>query len=311
MAYVNLTLPQFQSRFSSENSCLDAIFATRWPHGFICPHCKHNDGTRLPSRPRIVQCSNCRRQTSITANTLFHRSHLPLTKWFLAIYLIAHDKGGASARRLENQLGISYPTAWFLLQRIHAAMASRDKSLTLAGFIELDEAFFGGKSKSKRQRKPPSDNKKQILVMVESEGRKAGNLVMRVIPGNQLEDLKPVIAEKVDADPGGHWFRSDGWGTHHVVMQLGHRISMNVVPAEKQDEILRCVNLAVSHAKRFFKGTFHQFCKTHIQRYLDGFTYRWNRRHLGKQLASHLVAACALCDWAPYKSLIQSKPIPG
>jgi hypothetical protein len=234
---------------------------------------------------------------------------LSLSKWFLAIYLIAQDKGGASAVRLENQLGISYPTAWFLGQRIHDAMSSRDKELTLGGTIELDEAFFGGRTKSKRQRKPPSDNKKQVLVLVETEGHQAGSLVMRVIPGNQMEDLKPIIAEKVDSDPPGQWFRSDALGSHHVVMQLGHRISMQVVPSEKQDEILRCVNLAVSHAKSFFKGTYHQFCKTHIQRYLDGFCYRWNRRHLVPQLASHLIAACALNRWAPYKTLIAPKPV--
>jgi hypothetical protein len=309
MAYVDLTLPEFQKRFSSEESCLQAIFEARWPHGFVCQYCQHNDGYRLSSRPRIIQCAVCRRQSSITAKTLFHRSHIPLPIWFLAIYLISQDKGGTSASRLKHQLGISYPTAWFLIQRLHYAMSRRDENLTLAGYIELDEAFFGGRHKSGGRRgKPPSHNKQQVLVLVESEGKQAGNLVMRAIAGDQMDDLKPIIAEKIESEPPGQWFRSDAWGSHHIVMSFGHRIKMQHVPNDQQDKVLRCVSLATSNAKSFFKGTYHQFCKTHIQRYLDAFCYRWNRRHLFGQLASHLIAACSLTNHAPYVSLIAPKP---
>jgi hypothetical protein len=306
MAYVDLPLPKFQKQFSTEEACLQAIFEARWPRGFICPRCEHNDGNRLRTRPRIVQCCLCRKQTSITANTIFHGSHVPLVQWFLCIYLFVHDKGGASATRLSMQLGMHYATVWFMLQRLRIAMASRDDNLTLAGYIEMDEAFFGGRSKSKRNRKSPRHNKKQVLVLVESEGHQAGNLVMRVIEGDQLDDLKPIIADKIESDPPGQWFRSDGWGSHHVVMNFGHRIKMTKIPSEQQDFELPCVSLAISHAKRFFKGTYHHFCKIHIQRYLDEFCYRWNRRHLFGHLASRLITACALHPPAPYSTVIAS-----
>lgn len=303
MAYIDLTLPKFQEMFSSEEACLNAMFEARWPRGFICPYCNHNDGNRLQCRPRVIECCSCRRQTSITSNTLFHRSHVSLIKWFLVIYLFAQDKGGASAVRLAKQVGVSQPTAWFMLQRLRIAMGTRDENLTLAGYIELDEAFFGGRTNSKRNRKPPSSNKKQVLVLVESEGRQAGNLVMRVIENDRYSGLKPVIAERVESDPPGQWFRSDGWGSHHVVMQFGHRIRMGHIPNHCQDQLLRCVSLAVSHAKRFLKGTYHHFCKLHIQRYLDEFCYRWNRRHLFEQLATHLLTACVLHDPVPFTAV--------
>lgn len=305
MAYIDLTLPQFQKRFDSEEACLQAIFQARWPCGFVCPHCSHNDGNRISTR-RSIQCCLCRRQTSITSNTLFHRSHVSLTQWFLIIYFVAHDKGGTSALKLSKQLGMHYATVWFVIQRIRIAMATREENLTLAGYIEMDEAFFGGRSKSKRNRKPYWHNKKQVLVLVESEGRQAGNLVMKVIDDHQMEDLKPIIANKIESEPGGQWFRSDGWGSHHIVMNFGHRIKMGYIPKEQQDFELPCVNLAVSHAKRLFKGTYHHFCKIHIQRYLDEFCYRWNRRHLEKQLASHLLTACVLCSAVPYAAVISS-----
>jgi transposase-like protein len=294
MAYIDMTLPDFQQRFSTQEACLKAVFEARWPKGFICPHCGHNDGYRLTTRP-VVQCCVCRRQTWITSNTLFHHSSTPLPKWFLIIYLFAHDKGGRSCLSISKLLGMHYATVWFIVQKIRIAMATRDENLTLAGYIELDEAFFGGRHKSGGRRgKPPKHNKKQVLVLVESEGCQAGNLVMRLINGDQMNDIKPIIEEKVESDPPGQWFRSDAWGSHHIVMTLGHRIRMTHVPLDEQDMALRCVNLAVSHAKRFFRGTYHQFCKRHIQRYLNEFSYRWNRRHLERQLASHLLAACIL-----------------
>lgn len=143
MAYVDMSLPAFQNQFASEDACLDAIFKARWPRGFVCPRCGHNDGIRLRSRIRIVECSSCHRQTSITSGTLFHRSHLDLPLWFLSIYLFAQDKGGVSATRLAKQVGMSYPTAWFVLQRLRIAMQTRDENLTLAGYIELEGIFRG------------------------------------------------------------------------------------------------------------------------------------------------------------------------
>lgn len=303
MAYIDLTLPQFQHKFATEKDCLTAIFDARWPRGFVCPKCNHDDGVRLHCRPRIVECVACHRQTSITSDTLFHGSHLALTSWFLAIYLFAQDKGGCSASRLCKQVGMSYPTAWFVLQRLRIAMQTRDESLTLAGYIELDEAFFGGKSKSRRNRKSPYHDKVTVLVLVESEGTQAGNLVMKAVDSAQYHDLKPVIEQKVDSETNGQWFRSDAWGAHHVVMSFGHRINMNFIPKEQQDKELPCLSLAISHAKRFFKGTYHHFCKIHIQRYLDEFCYRWNRRHLFSQLPSHLLKACVLHSNVKYSKL--------
>lgn len=309
MAYVDMTLPEFQKRFFSDEACLQAVFDARWPHGFVCPKCQHNDGYRLQSRPRIVQCTVCHKQSSITSKTLFHRSHISLPIWFLAIYLMAHDKRGISATRLQNQLGVSYPTAWFLIQRLHLAMSKRDENLTLAGYIELDEAFFGGRHKQGGPGgKSPSYNKQQVLVLVESEGAQAGNLVMQLISGAEMKDLKPVIAAKIESEPPGQWFRSDAWGSHSIVTSLGHRIQMQHVPNEEQDKVLKCVNLAVSNAKSYFKGTYHHFCKIHMQRYLDAFCYRWNRRHLVGQLAGHLISACSLAEHTPYLTVIAARP---
>jgi Transposase zinc-ribbon domain len=160
-----LTLFQFQKRYRTERDCEQAIIKMRWPNGFICPKCAHVEGYRLKSR-RAIQCTLCRHQTSITAGTIFHKSKLPLLKWFWMIFLVAHDKGGASALRLSKQLGMYYKTVWYVLHKIREAMARRDeKVIQLGGSIEMDEAFFGH-----------YQNKVQFLVMVEAEKKSPASL---------------------------------------------------------------------------------------------------------------------------------------
>ena len=293
MILLDSSLLAFLNSYDSEKACLDAILHVKWPTGFRCPYCDHDDGYRL-SKPRTMQCASCKRQTSITANTIFQDSRVPLQKWFVTIYLVAHDKGGVSAARLKVLLGVNRKTAELMLRKIRTAMGTRDKNLTLAGYIELDEAFLGGRSPNKRVGKSPFDGKVQVLVMVESENMAAGNVVMKVIPDNRIESLKPVIAEKVESDPPGQLFRADALGRHHVVRLLDHHINMSVMSKAELNTQMACLSLAVSHVKRFFKGTYHHFCKLRIQEYLDEFCYRWNRRHFEKTLASHLITACVL-----------------
>lgn len=301
MILLDSSLPAFLAAYGTNESCLQAVFEAKWPRGFMCPYCEHNNGYRL-SRPRTMQCSSCGRQTSITANTIFQDARIPLTVWFLAIYLVANDKGGISALRLGKELGVNEKTAYSVLQKLRTAMGDRDRNLTLAGYIELDEAFFGGRSPNRRQGKSPFDGKVQVLVMVESENMCAGNLVMQVIPDNGIESIQNIIAEKVDNEPPGQMFRTDALGRHHGIRSLGHHVNMSVMTKEELNTQMACLSLAISHAKRFFKGTFHHFCKRHIQKYLDEFCYRWNRRHLERQLTSHLITACVLHPAAPAKA---------
>ena len=101
MGYIDLTLPEFQRRFSSENACLEAVFEDRRTRGFVCDEYGHDDGYRLPSRPRIVQRCFCRHQTSTTASTLFEKSKTTVPIWFMITFLMAQDKGGD--RRIENR----------------------------------------------------------------------------------------------------------------------------------------------------------------------------------------------------------------
>ena len=112
-----ITFKDFRTRFATEDACRDYLFQERFPEGFVCPKCGCREHYYLKTR-RSCQCKRCRRQTSVTAGTVMHRTHLPLTVWFWAIYLCATDKRGISAKGLARQLEISYESAWYLLVRM-------------------------------------------------------------------------------------------------------------------------------------------------------------------------------------------------
>src|SRR6516162_5289354 len=106
------SLSQFQKAFSDEASCAAFMFKRRWPDGFVCPACGKRQAAALKSRPRLHECLDCGRQTSVTAGTVMHRSRLPLTTWFWAAHLMTTHSNGMSALQLQDQLGVTYKTAW-------------------------------------------------------------------------------------------------------------------------------------------------------------------------------------------------------
>lgn len=130
-----ISFTEFRKQFSNEDSCREYLFTRRWSTGFVCPKCGHNACYCLSTR-KIFQCKACRHQTSVTAGTVMHRSHLPLLVWFWAIYFVARDKRGYSALQLFRELDLPYNTAWFLLQRIRFVMGQRDANYTLSGLVD-------------------------------------------------------------------------------------------------------------------------------------------------------------------------------
>ncbi|HBG16550.1 MAG TPA: IS1595 family transposase, partial [Firmicutes bacterium] len=138
----DLSIPKFQELFNTEQACHDYLFKLKWPNGFVCSKCEHNE-YYFVKKNSLYQCKCCKKQHSVTAGTLFHSSHVSLRQWFWAIYLISRDKRGYSAVALKNALNVSYPTAWLMLQKIRTAMANKDEDYILSGIIIIDDAFFG------------------------------------------------------------------------------------------------------------------------------------------------------------------------
>jgi transposase-like protein len=289
-------LIEFQEYFGSEEACLQAVERVRWPKGFICPACGHDGGYRISTRP-VWQCACCEHQTSITAGTLFHKTRIPLRKWFLIMYLVAQDKGGASALRLSKLLKLRYDTAWHILHKIRLAMAKRDEAIRLSGYIEIDEGFFGAAAKGKSGR--GALKKVPVLVMVESAGRRAGSISMQRIDRVNMDNILNTVRSLVEPN---QYFRSDGWQAYHV-LRADHQLKMGPIPPQRLDRELHWVHIAISLAKRFILGTYHGVSGKYLQPYLDEFCYRFNRRQHGNRIFSHLLTALTFSNPIHYSAL--------
>src|SRR3954454_14043211 len=144
-------MPSFLARFSTDEQCREYLFTARWPNGFRCAACGHDDAYTL--RTKIVyECAACRKQHSLLAGTIFEQTKTGLAKWVLAIYLVTSSKGGIAATELRRQLGLgSYQTAWTWLHKLRKAMVRPDRE-PLAGRVEADETHVGGPRPGKRGR---------------------------------------------------------------------------------------------------------------------------------------------------------------
>ena len=135
--------------FGTDEKCRDLLERLRWPNGVACVRCGSREVTEIPTRNQY-DCKSCEYQFSVTAGTIMHDSHLPLWKWFIAIYLMCESKKGISALQLKRTLGVAYKTAWYLCHRIRAAMGNDPlDGPILLGVVEVDETLIGGKTRGK------------------------------------------------------------------------------------------------------------------------------------------------------------------
>jgi len=121
----DIDLVEFVKNFKTEEQCRDFLFRLRWSNGFVCPKCNYDKFSYITTR-RLYHCLRCNHQASVIAKTVFHRSHLPLTKWFVAIFMLSHEKKGITAARLAREISVSQPTAWLMLHKLKKAMADKD-----------------------------------------------------------------------------------------------------------------------------------------------------------------------------------------
>src|SRR5918912_3122768 len=147
-----LSEAQFRAAYGTEERCRAAVEKLRWPGGFVCPRGCGREGKWLSTRPK-VQCRAGRHQSSLTAGTIFHATKLPLTAWFLAMWLVATAKNGISSVELGRRLGIKQTNAWALKRKIMAVMAGREDRKRLDGRVEMDDAYLGGHRPGRRGRR--------------------------------------------------------------------------------------------------------------------------------------------------------------
>ena len=204
-----LSLSPFLEHYGSEPQCEQALFEARWPDGLACPRCGSHKFCRLSSRRATFQCNRCKRQLSLLAGTLFQATKLPLTSWFLAIYLLSQTKNGISALELGRKLGVNNNTAWLLKHKLMQAMRERDRRYRLHGTVQLDDAYLGRENPGGKRGRG-SQNKTPLLVAVQvTDDGQPVLLKLSVVPGFRKQEVERWASEKLQPGTVVH---TDGLG---------------------------------------------------------------------------------------------------
>jgi transposase-like protein len=270
------TLLEFENRFPNEKTCWTALRQLRWPQGFVCPRCEGTESSFISTR-RLEQCRSCRYQCSVTAGTVFHRTKIPLRTWFWAIFFVSRHKQGISALQIQKDLGIgSYQTAWTMLHKLRSGLKPRRRP-GLRGIVEADETYVGGHEPG-RSGGRQAGTKTIVAAAVEQRRHSAGRLRLSVLKGLQFErDLGPFLLRVIDESETT--LRTDGYATYRSFEKIGVRHDRCVQgdPAQA-GKILPWSHIVFGNLKNWLRGTFHGVSGKHLQRYLEEFVYRFDRR---------------------------------
>ena len=308
-----MNIRKVQIKFATDDECLAYIQQMRWPDGIIrCPVCGNEKiqkverkSTSKNKRPWFYLCleKSCHHQFSPTSGTLFADTHLPLIMWFHAIALVLNAKKGISAKQLQRDLGIGgYKTAWYLVHRIREAMAEGEPPM-MGGIVEIDETYVGGKVKRKGV-KAGYDNK-EVVVGVR---QRKGGLRFVHTPDAKATSLKPIIAATVSPDV--ELIMTDtssaAYSALKALGQLDKHREINHVSGQYVNGIIHTntVENAFSLLKRGIIGNFHKVSIKHLQRYLNEFQYRFNRREMPKQEKppdAFIETVRRLCEFGPLR----------
>jgi len=298
-----MNLFSLAKEFPTESAALEYWIKTRWPNGVVCLKCSASvyriETTGKTGKPALkFECSACGLHFSPTAGTLFHDSHLPLQKWFMAIALMCEGKKGISANQLSRHLGVGYKTAWYLSHRIRKAMS--DPEITPLGsegqIVEIDETFIGGKALDGYR-----DGKKS-KIKVFGVAERNGRVHLKKVKNVKAETLRPLVEEHVS--PNAPKIVTDGAPVYKGIIPKSKHIAGNHYRERHSGKLSNStIEGAFSLFKRGIVGSYHKIGEEHMDAYLGEFCWRYNRRKRQPELFDMALKSLGENKPLPYKEL--------
>lgn len=280
--------------FQDETKAREALEAVRWPEGPICPHCGNSaqdriakvEGKKHSHRPGLLYCNECRGQFTVTVGTVFERSKVPLTKWWMAVHMFNSGKNGVSAHEIHRVLGVTYKTAWFMMHRIREAMADLAPG-PMGGkgsSVQADETYYGNTSKRAKGYRKGHSRKAAVVALVE---KPKGHVRAKHMEfGVNGTDLRTYLVRNADRKSELHTDESALYtvvGKEFAAHKTVRHGSSGVgdYPGRwvgKDGQTTNAAENFFGQFKRSMRGTY-RFCgEQHLQRYLNEFAFRYNHR---------------------------------
>jgi len=271
------SLIELFQNYGTEEQCTQALFKWRWPMGFKCSECGCDKYCFLKTR-RLYQCHKCHHQTSIISGTIFEQTKLPLTTWFLAIYLLTQSKTGLSALALKREIGVSYNTAWSMKHKIMQVMKERDDSKRLSGVIQLDDVYWGGERHGGKRGRGSKNKVPFVAAVSLNEDGHPIAMNMNVVKGFRLTEISRWAKHHLQPEST---IISDGLACFSAVSDA-NCYHVSIVTGGGFQSVTKkefaWVNTMIGNVKNAITGTYHSINPKHLPRYLAEFCYRHNRR---------------------------------
>ncbi len=301
---LNLNLSTLAKHFSDEGEAYKLMEDIRWPDGPVCPHCGEDERcyflqprngvrrtrTGAVSHRRLWKCGACRKQFSVLVGTIFEDSKVALSKWMMAVFLMASSKNGVAAYELHRTIGVTHKTAWFMCHRIREAMKQEPVAEMFTGTVVADESWIGGSPKNRHRqgvmRKPSGAGSKRAMwtdktTVFALVNKDTGEVRTRVVPDVTGATLGKALAEQVNV-PATH-LQTDAHMSYRV---LGRQFASHQWVDHSSAEYVRG-NVSTNQAENYFSqlkrsidGTHHHVSRTHLPRYLAEFDFRYSTRKL-------------------------------
>lgn len=289
-----LNIATLARHFSDEAAAWELVEKMRWPDGPVCPHCgdvgrayfiKPRSGQRSTSTGkvsyrRLWKCKACRKPFSVLVGTIFERSQVPLSKWLLATYMMSASKNGVAANELRRTLGVTQPTAWFMLHRLREAMNVGTPERLMSGTVVADETWIGGNVRNRHASDPRghTDDKTPVLSLVSKQTGEVRSQVVTDVSGHTLRKAMANVADLPHTV-----LHTDGAKAYEFIEYefAGHEAVNHVQGEYVRDDV--STNQAenfFSQLKRSLDGTHHRVSTEHLPRYLAEFDFRHSTRKL-------------------------------
>lgn len=279
--------------FSDPKMCFETMLVAKYPDGKItCPKCGGDKVGVVRSRS-LLQCKakDCRKQFSVKVGTIFEDSPLGLDKWFVAVWCIANAKNGISSCELARALEVTQKTAWFMLHRVRLAMKTRTFR-RLAGEVEVDETFIGGRSKNKHVHKRTPGRGAVGKAIVQGLLERGGEVRTEIVGATDDETLNRNVRRHVefssdvytDALPA---YRGLALNYFHAAVDHVNKYVVGRVHTNGLENFW-------SLLKRSLKGTYVAVAPFHLERYVDEQAFRFNQRRVSDASRFRSVLAATL-----------------
>ena len=299
------SLPEFQQQFPDDATCATYLKRARWANGFICPHCSViAEPYRILTRPGVLECRTCRRQTGLLVGTVMERSHTPLSVWFWAAYLVASQTQGMSAVQFQRQLGLTrYETAYGILHKLRAGMVRPDRDRIGGrpkGHVEVDETWVGGRTRVEGR---GIHHKTLVAAAVEVRHRKSGTAQDKRKDGRYAGRMRLAIVADRSADSlcgfvesaamPGSLIITDDWSGYTSLRKRGydHHAIAECGDPEVAEQFMPMIHLVFSNLKTWLNGIHHGVSAKHLQAYLNEFTFRLKGGFIRSTHSAHCLAS--------------------